>query len=111
MEWQTTWENPFDAYLWHFQDLIGDQEHFRQYGSTVGRFIQGGLQNTMGFVVPGDAGHLSQDARQGIDFFSLDGITFERHGRGADLLFSKRFGDFTNRGRLQKPQVECKLIK
>jgi hypothetical protein len=25
MEWPATWENPFDAYLQHFQDLIGDR--------------------------------------------------------------------------------------
>jgi len=44
MEWQATWGNPFDAYLQHFQDLIGDQRTRVTLRETVrGIMVAGSL--------------------------------------------------------------------
>ena len=37
-----------------FEDLIDDQEGFRQYAAPVGTVIQGAFQDRVGIIVPGD---------------------------------------------------------
>ena len=93
------------------QQLIADQEGLGQQAAAVGRIIQGALEQGVGGVIPGQAGHLGQGAGERIDLLGSFWVALEGHGRGANLLLAKRLAQLAEGRGLQQAQVESKFIQ
>ena len=101
----------FEEALTANQDFVGEKEGFGQVEPPVGGVIERALEQIESAVVPGDAWEGRDLAREAVDVFGGDGVALKWHGAGPDLLGTKRFAPFAERGRLEDAQVECELVK
>ena len=102
---------PFKETLAADEDLIGQEEGFRQIEAPVGGVVERALEKIEGAVVPGDAGQCRDLAGEAVNVFGSDGVALERHGAGPDLPGAERLAPFAERGRLKDAEVEGELVE